>query len=234
VAPSLPLADWPRPHWPSELSLLAGALLAWAGGEYLRVRRKPVLEVEREAQRVLNRIDRVARRWLLRPRFAPCADRLADTAAYVAMPAACLASLVLSGERQRGRLLADGLLVGQALTATGAVNQAIKFLAPRERPFVHSHRAAHGKDRYGSFFSSHTSAVTAMATATTLLGRARGRSRLLAVPLFGLALATGYLRIAGDQHYLTDVLAGLAFGAATGAWLTGRRAIGPPAAAEVG
>ena len=35
----------------------------------------------------------------------------------------------------RPRLIRDALRVARAVTVTGAVNQAVKFLAPRERPF---------------------------------------------------------------------------------------------------
>jgi membrane-associated phospholipid phosphatase len=190
-------------------------VLVWVGGEYIRVRRKPVLEVEREAQAVLNRIDRAARGLLLVPALVPLADKLADAVAYVLTPISCLLT-VLPAERPRRRLISDALLLGRALTATGAVNQAIKFLTPRERPFALGRPQVRGKDRYGSFFSSHTSAVSAMATTTAILARDRGERAWVSWPLFALSGIVGYLRIAGDKHYLTDVLAGAAFGSAAG------------------
>jgi membrane-associated phospholipid phosphatase len=206
----------PLISWPLELGAMGAASLIWAGGEYLRVRRAPETQGERTAQHVLNRIDRLARQLLFRRAArTEIADRAADTLAYVAVPLAC--GLVVFAIDRRGRqLIADVLRIARAVTVTGALNQAVKFLAPRERPFVLDNPEAQGNDRYGSFFSNHTSAVTAMASATTHIAMARGASAWFGIPLFGFALFVGYLRIAADRHFLTDVLAGAAFGAAAG------------------
>lgn len=211
--------EHPPIRWSRELWRVGGALLVWTGGEYLRVRRKPRTPVERKAQRVLNRIDRIARRHFYQPTVALLADRIADGIVFAAMPLACTLTL-LPYERPRRHFLADGLLIGRAATVTGAVNETIKFLTPRERPFAFADPRAEGWDRYGSFFSNHTSAAAAMAATTSFIAQARGASPWLAVPLFALASFVGYLRIAGDKHYFTDVIAGAAFGTATGAFFT--------------
>lgn len=197
------------------------ATAVWAVGEYVRVRRAPARRFEETAQRMLNRLDGGARRALLRPGAAADADRASDALAYAAVPLACGLALLCVDDLST-RLVRDALRVARAVTVTGAVNQAVKFVAPRERPFVRALPAATGRDRYGSFFSNHTSAVTSMAAACARLLRSRGASGWFGVPLFGLALFVGYLRIAADRHYLTDVLAGALFGSALG-WAAARR-----------
>lgn len=197
---------------------MGAAAALWAGGEYVRLRRAPAPGLEREAQRALNRLDRGAREMLLRARAAPSADRISDALGYGAAPMACLFALLRIDGLGRG-LARDALRVLRAVAVTGALNQVIKFAAPRERPFAAGSDAL-GKDRYGSFFSNHTSAMAAMSSATARLAAQREASGWIAVPLFALALFVGYLRVAADQHYLTDVLAGAAFGTGVGALFT--------------
>ncbi len=195
---------------------MGAAAAVWAGGEYVRLRRAPAPGLEREAQRALNKLDRGAREMLMRVRATAAAERVSDALGFGAAPLACLAALV----RVDGlglALVRDALKVLRAVAVTGALNQVIKFAAPRERPFAAGAAEALGRDRYGSFFSNHTSAVAAMATATARLAARRGASGWIGAPLFALALFVGYLRLAADQHYLTDVLAGAAFGTGAGA-----------------
>ncbi|MFN7135734.1 MAG: phosphatase PAP2 family protein, partial [Myxococcales bacterium] len=70
----------------------------------------------------------------------------------------------------------------------------------------------------GSFFSNHTSSAMALATATSCLAFHRSRNSIaFSAPLFSLAGLVGYLRIASDNHYFTDVIAGAVFGGLCGA-----------------
>lgn len=206
-------------RWPLEIGSMGAAAALWAGGEYVRLRRAPDPGLEREAQRALNRLDRAARAMLLRSKAAGFADRVSDALGYGAAPLTCL--LALWRVDGLGRWLArDALRVLRAVAVTGALNQVIKFAAPRERPFAAGTSEALGKDRYGSFFSNHTSAMAAMASATARLAARRDASGWVIAPLFALALFVGYLRVAADQHYLTDVLAGAAFGTGVGVVFT--------------
>lgn len=203
-------------RWPLELGVLGATVALWTGGEYVRVRRKPKLPVEERAQRVLNRLDRRARALLMRPEFARKADHVSDFLAYIGLPVAGALSLTLGCRKWKEHIIADALIITRAVTVTGALNQVVKFLAPRERPYVHSGRFDH-RDINGSFFSNHTSSAMALAAATTKLSFDRSRnSHLVAAPLFLLAGLVGYLRIASDNHYFTDVIAGAAFGGTLG------------------
>lgn len=203
-------------RWPLELGVLGGTIALWTGGEYVRVRRKPKLPVEQRAQRALNRLDREVRALLLRPQFAATADRLSDFLAYIGLPVSGALALSLGSKRWKEHIVADALVITRAVTVTGALNQVVKFLAPRERPYVHSGRFDH-RDLNGSFFSNHTSSSMALAASAMRISFERSRnSYMVAAPLFLLAGLVGYLRIASDNHYFTDVIAGAAFGGTTG------------------
>jgi membrane-associated phospholipid phosphatase len=121
------------------------------------------------------------------------------------------------------------LLVAESAVLAGALTQGTKFLLRRERPWAHAHDPPTPEDVPGSresvlsFASAHTSLAFAMAVSTGSLASLRGDDGKEWVWATGLACATatGYLRIAADRHYLTDVLAGAAIGATVG-WVVPR------------
>ena len=117
----------------------------------------------------------------------------------------------------------DALLVAEAAGIAMDVNQLVKFLAGRQRPFVHygNYAEANRKpdpDDNLSFFSGHSTFTFAVAAAAGTVSTMRGYESAPWVWGVGLTLATatGYLRIAGDKHYLTDVLVGAGTGLAAG------------------
>ena len=87
----------------------------------------------------------------------------------------------------------------------------------RCRP-VRSRSPRHPADNNVSFYSSHTSFAFSLAVSTGTVASMRRYRWAPAVWAAGLAgaAAVGYLRIAADQHYFTDVLAGAAAGSAVG------------------
>ncbi len=119
-----------------------------------------------------------------------------------------------------GSFLDDGLAVLEAGVVVGLVNQPIKFAAGRQRPFVHYGDPArpHATDDNMSFYSGHTSIATALAVAAGSIASRRRSRHAPWIWTAGLtcAAATGYLRIAADKHYTTDVLVGAATGALIG------------------
>jgi membrane-associated phospholipid phosphatase len=108
-----------------------------------------------------------------------------------------------------------------------ALDQATKLLFARERPFVHHMPAeerastAHPSDNNVSFYSGHTSFAFALATASGTVASLRGYrlAPLVWGTLLPFAALTGYLRIAGDKHYFTDVLTGMLVGSGVGVLL---------------
>ena len=133
----------------------------------------------------------------------------------------------------RVRLVAGG---GVPLVLTALAVQGLKFAVGRARPesatsvlhFEPFHELRH---RIGSFPSGHTASAAALAT---FLGFLFPRARPL---LWGLVALAALDRVAQEQHYLSDTLAGAALG--TLMVLLCRRMLGPawyqrvpPAAAE--
>lgn len=118
----------------------------------------------------------------------------------------------------------DATVIMESIVVGANLNQLVKFIVARERPFVHDlDPAAKGRtsspgDNNLSFYSGHTmlgfvSAVSA-GTVASLKGY-RSAPWIWGTGLT-LAAATGYLRIAADKHYFSDVLVGAIMGSATG------------------
>ncbi len=113
----------------------------------------------------------------------------------------------------------DALIIAEAASVSAMLTQIVKFSAGRQRP--DAHYAANGstspKDNT-SFYSGHTSIAFALAVSSGTVATMRGYR--LAPLIWGAGLAaaatTGYLRVAADRHYLTDVIAGAALGSAVG------------------
>jgi membrane-associated phospholipid phosphatase len=118
----------------------------------------------------------------------------------------------------------DVLIIAEATVVAMDANQIVKFAVGRERPFVHAlPPAAKGTtsnpdDNNLSFYSGHTTATFAFAVATGTVASMRGYRWAPIAWIVGPALAatTGYLRIAADKHYFTDVVTGAVVGSAFG------------------
>src|SRR5512137_2248828 len=152
-------------------------------------------------------------------------ERTADTLSTVidvVVPASAATYLLLSanggGDVNAG--LVDTLLVTQAAAAALLVNQVVKLLAGRQRPYAFF-RNEHGYSRSEdnlSFYGGHTSFAFSVVAATITVAAMRGYPGvgIAAGVGFTLAATVGYLRIAADQHWLTDVLVGAALGGLMG------------------
>ncbi len=150
--------------------------------------------------------------------------RASDLLAFGVFPVAMATHQVLAaraaGDADEGWV--DVLLVAEAAGIAMDVNQAVKFSVGRQRPFVHY--GNFGADRQPdpddnlSFYSGHTTFTFAVAAAAGTVSDLRGYRSAPWVWGVGmtLATATGWLRIAGDKHYFTDVLVGAATGIAAG------------------
>jgi membrane-associated phospholipid phosphatase len=153
----------------------------------------------------------------------------ADTASYVlavAQPMLMFGLDVVAADvdRRSGTAWVDALLISEATSVAMAVNQVVKFVAGRERPFVHALPeadkpfTAHPSDNNLSFYSAHSSLTFALAASTGTIASMR-RYRLASwIWTAGLAVATltGYLRIAADRHYASDVATGAVVGSLVG------------------
>lgn len=164
--------------------------------------------------------------------------RGASTASDVmlaAVPALAGGALVLSslGAGDSRTALEDGLMMLEATSVAVLATQVAKLAAARLRPYAWAEPAGdHGPDSRRSFWSGHTAFTFAAASAAGTVARLRGYRSwpwILGLGMAGAA-ATGWLRMAADRHWATDVLVGAAVGTAAGlgipAWLHGRRAGG--------
>lgn len=152
-------------------------------------------------------------------------ERTADllsTLVDVALPAGAATYLLLSanagGDVNAG--LVDTLLVTEAAAAALLVNQVVKLLVARKRPHVFFDNDlgyAKSEDNL-SFYGGHTSFAFSVVAASVTVAAMRGYPGvgILAGVGFTLATGVGYLRIAADQHYLTDILIGAAVGGLMG------------------
>jgi undecaprenyl-diphosphatase len=132
--------------------------------------------------------------------------QLGDTPAI----AVIVAALVIV-EMRRLRSIHIVLFLTAVILGNYIATTAIKDLADRARPTLNAFAATLGP----SFPSGHSStAASFYAAAALILGRRRGRQTraLLAGGAVGLAVAVAASRVLLDDHWLSDVIAGLALG----------------------
>lgn len=139
----------------------------------------------------------------------------------VGVPAAAAGALALSGWQAGGAGTAaeDLLVTAEATSAAILATQVVKLSVGRLRPSAyHAPAAPRGPDAFFSFWSGHTAAAFGAAAAAGQVARLRGYRSwrwILGLGLAGAA-ACGYLRVAADRHWSTDVLAGAAVGTSAG------------------
>jgi membrane-associated phospholipid phosphatase len=154
------------------------------------------------------------------------ADALSYAIGFALVPALSF-GLNLAAARDRGEFgdaWKDALVVAEAGVVAAALNQLLKFSVGRERPFVHAldpddkPLTSSPADNDLSFFSGHTTLAFALAVSAATTATIREYDVAPYLWAIGMLAAgtTGYLRIAADRHYLTDVLVGAAIGALVG------------------
>lgn len=172
----------------------------------------------------LNAFDastRAALRWH-NPHAAQTASNVFSYA-LAPLAGAGIGALVAAYDRRSENWLTDVTIIAQATVLSINVNQLSKLLVARERPDVHARspeertRSAKPDDNL-SFYSGHTSVAFALATSAGTVASMRHYrlAPLLWVTGLSLATAAGYLRIAADRHYATDVLAAAVLGSLIG------------------
>jgi len=135
--------------------------------------------------------------------------------------AAVVGAFARGGPREQG--LADAVYVVEALALTGVVNETVKLASARQRPYAWALAEAgtpveDDPDANRSFYSQHTSlAFAAVASAGTLAALRKDRAAPwiwgVGIPL---AAGVGYLRVAADSHWFSDVAVGAVVGTASG------------------
>jgi len=179
---------------------------------------------------------RSALRWSHPSRAAFASDVLADGV----LPAALVGHAGLMAWNDGGALQAgeDLLSVAEAVVLSIDLNQTVKSTAGRIRPWAWAEGRARGTDSNRSFYSGHTAFAFSLASAAGTVSTMRGYRTAPWVWAVGMSLAAGvgYLRVAGDAHWATDVLAGAAVGGAVGfavPWMLHRPRGGRPPAVQL-
>ena len=131
------------------------------------------------------------------PRFQTSLD---DQLRHV--PAVATLGLSLVGVKGVHSTVNQGVIFFLAYTINNTLTSNLKNLARVERPY--------GNQDYSSFPSQHTSA--AFAAATFLHREYGGRSGWCSVGGYSVATATAAIRVLGNKHWLSDVLAGAGVG----------------------
>lgn len=133
-----------------------------------------------------------------------------------------IGALITKRDGRVDELPVDLLVVAESAFVALDLNEISKFSFARQRPDAHYRNPASktpaSADDNVSFFSGHTTLAFALATSAGTVGSLR-HYRLAAVMwAVGLVFATtgGYLRIAADRHYATDVITGALVGAGAG------------------
>lgn len=199
----------------------------WISTHIWRIRRPPVPMVwtwaNENGREKVNALDRKGRELLLwnDPMLA---RQLSNVLANFAVPAGAAGLAVAAGLKGGGGPFADVLVAAEAMVYAGTISQAAKLIFRRQRPFARfappvdesQGNLRRPDDDNLSFFSSHTSTTMAFAFAVAqIVTRRKVRTPL--VFILGIASGlTGYLRIASDRHYVSDVLAGGIVGALVG------------------
>ncbi len=117
-----------------------------------------------------------------------------------------------------------GLIGLEALVLTAGLTNLVKVAVRRPRPYMYNPevpmRLKTTVDSRYSFFSGHTSITATMTFLSAKLyhdlypGQPAGPYVWATAAI--IPAVTGYLRVKGGKHYLTDVLTGYAIGAAVG------------------
>lgn len=176
--------------------------------------------------REVNAVDDFFRSTLKHERIGPAAVT-SHVLSYGGSPAAGI-GLTIGIAAYDGRVdeaPLNALLAVEASLAAVIVKELLSLGLRRERPEVHAlegadkRRALSTGDPLESFPSGHLASELAIMTAVGTIATMRGyRLAPLAWVVGGaLGLAIGYLRIASDQHYFTDNVAGGAIGIGVGA-----------------
>ena len=148
------------------------------------------------------------------------AARASDLLANGLLPAAVLAhsALLAWGDGGAPQLGEDAVVVAEAVLLSIDANQLVKSVAGRIRPSAWAAGLQQGTNTNRSFYSGHTALAFSLAASAGTVATIRGYRSAPWVWAIGMTLASavGYLRVAGDAHWVTDVLAGAAVGGAIG------------------
>ena len=106
----------------------------------------------------------------------------------------------------------------EILSINGLITNFTKNIFDRQRPYSYYGTNNNDKDSFKSFYSGHTSTSFALAvsSANILSNYTNLNNKFIWFGTLSIASATGYLRIAADKHYFTDIITGAVIGSFIG------------------
>jgi len=112
----------------------------------------------------------------------------------------------------------DLLVITEAMAIAGALTTVTRYTTVRIRPFAYYGQGSGVPEDRLSFWSGHTTTAFSAAAAAGYVAQVRGYDSWPWVYATGFtaAAAVSYLRMAGDKHWMTDVLVGAAVGTGIG------------------
>src|SRR6266536_1162980 len=136
----------------------------------------------------------------------------------VGVPVALAAADLVLARGDLHRAGQDALVVAEAVAVAGIATEVSKYAIGRRRPYAQAAGVRHAADDDLSFVSGHTASAFAAAGAFGTVARLRGDAAWPWIYGTGFAAAgfVGYLRVAADRHWLTDVASGALLGTAVG------------------
>lgn len=190
----------------------AGALAVWGGAELAKGELAPSTCRWCEPP-ALDRHVRARVVW-----SDPKAAGLVSDVLVFALPASLAGADYLLAGRDLRRAAEDVLVSVEAVALAAVAAQVAKFSVARRRPAAWAAGVRTGPDDDRAFFSGHVTTAFAAAGAFGTVAKLRGYREWPAVYAlgFGGAAAVGYLRMAADEHWLTDVVAAAAVGTTIG------------------
>ena len=113
----------------------------------------------------------------------------------------------------------------EVISLNGTVTNIVKNIVKRQRPASYFKTRDEGEDAYKSFFSGHTSTAFAIGTSNAIMLSRNypNKKTHIWTGAMGLALATGYFRLAADKHYMSDVITGAITGVLIGRFVQNKR-----------
>jgi membrane-associated phospholipid phosphatase len=150
------------------------------------------------------------------------ADLLSSATGLMILPIAALAIdgiPALARGPAYAELIDDTLPILESEVTTSVLTNIVKFSVGRQRPYAHfAAGVPFSLEDNLSFFSGHASLAFSTAISAGIVAHERGYAAEPYIWAGGLTLAalTGYLRIAADKHYFSDVLVGAAVGTGAG------------------
>lgn len=227
AAPQSPPPTHPHPlqfSMTEDLSITAAAAAVWGAELLLKSEFAPLTckwcDRNPDGTDSLNGLDKWGKRLIWDSRST--ADS-ASTAIVLALPfgIAGVDWLMANASGDQRATLEDLVMIAQATAISGAINEGVKDIAGRQRPYAHYgvSSGSPSRDDNLSFYSGHSNVAFVLVTSAGTIAEMRGYPYAWTIWAVGMPLAglTAYFRVAAAKHYLTDVIAGALVGGAIGA-----------------